>query len=129
MILMKTFSEDFKPLQQTVSLSHFNNRHSLVTSEDDFSDDSLENSPPQQDTSTEIIEIKLETKEAKAAAEEEEGEEEIKVEETEEIASPSPEQPQMPPLTLPLNKCSPGIAWEIKLDDNIELDKQMKVRH
>lgn len=112
------FPEDFKPLQQTVSLSNFDNRHSLVTSEDDFSDDSLENTQPQLDTSTQIIEIKMETKEAEEDEEEDE----------EEVSPPSPEPPQMPALALPLNKCSPGIAWEIKLDDNMDnRNKHMKV--
>lgn len=102
------FEEDFKPLMQTVSLSNFDNRHSLIPSEDDFSDDSLENAPP-HDALTQIIEIKLE--------------------EDEDITPPPPPSPpepssQMPDLTLPLTKCSPGIAWEIKMDDNIESDKR-----
>lgn len=111
-------SEDFKPLQQTVSLSNFDNRHSLITSEEDFSDDSLENGQPERDTSTQIIEIKVETKE---------------IEPEDDISPPFPEQPQQniqPALTLPL-KCGTeiphGIAWEIKLDDNITPDKHIKV--
>lgn len=108
-------------MQQTVSLSNFDNRRSLVTSEDDFSDDSLESAQPQHDTSNEIIEIKMETKEVED--EEDEDEEELSP-----PSPPSPEPPQMPALTLPLNKCGPGIAWEIKLDDNMEnQDKHMKV--
>lgn len=104
-------AEDFKPLQQTVSLSNFEkNRQSLLPSEDDFSDDSLE-SAPLRDTSTEIIEIKLETKSE------------------DDLTPPPPPPPEdlsplMPDLTLPLTKCSPGIAWEIKLDDNIEMEKR-----
>lgn len=103
------FTEDFKPLQQTVSLSSFDKRHSLITSDDDFSDDSLENAA-ERDSSTEIIEIKLECRE------------------TDDLQLPSPEHSQpIPPLSLPLNKCSPGIAWEIKLDDNTESDIHTKV--
>lgn len=112
-------TEDFKPLQQTVSLSNFEKkRHSLITSEDDFSDDSLENAQ-QRDTSTQIIEIKLETQSE------------------EDLTPPPPPPPEdqlledehMPELMLPLLKCSPGIAWEIKMDDNIDIDKRgFKVR-
>lgn len=126
-------------MQQTVSLSNFDNRHSLITSEDDFSDDSLENAnasasasanakgnvtPSKSDTTTQIIEIKLESKKV-----EREGDEEEKEEEEEggsELSPTSPEPPQMLALTLPL-KCSPGIAWEIKMDDNIATDLHMKV--
>lgn len=113
------FPEDFKPLQQTVSLSNFEKkRHSLMTSEDDFSDDSLE-SAPQPDALTQIIEIKLETK--------------VKDDLTSPSSSLSPPPPP-PPLSqeqsqlsepqLPALKCGPGIAWEIKLDDNIEVDRR-----
>lgn len=107
-------------MQQTVSLSNFDNRHSLITSEDDFSDDSLENASananetPERDTSTQIIEIKLESKEVAAG-------EVVEEEEQSELSPPSPEPPQMPALSLPL-KCSPGIAWEIKMDDNTAND-------
>lgn len=114
------FSENFKPLQQTVSLSNFEKkRHSLITSEDDFSDDSLE-SAPQRDALTQIIEIKFETKE------------------TDDITSPtsslsppppppplsSQEQSQLSEPQLPATKCGPGIAWEIKLDENCEVDRR-----
>lgn len=87
-------------------MSSFNKRHSLITTDDDFSDDSLENAP-QQDAATEIIEIQLECRES------------------EEMSLPSPEP--SPAMLLPLNKCSPGIAWEIKLDDNTESDIHTKV--
>lgn len=100
-----------------MSLSNFEKkRHSLITSEDDFSDDSLENGP-QRDALTQIIEIKFETK--------------LKDDLTSPTSSLSPPPP--PPLSLsqelsepqlPALKCGPGIAWEIKLDDNIEVDRR-----
>lgn len=126
-------------MQQTVSLSNFDNRHSLITSEDDFSDDSLENAnasasenakanvtPSKRDTTTQIIEIKLESKKVERGGEEEEKEEQEEEGGGSELSPPSPEPPQMLALTLPL-KCSPGIAWEIKMDDNIATDLHVKV--
>lgn len=128
-------------MQQTISLSNFDNRHSLITSEDDFSDDSLENAnvsastsasanansnakPSKRNTTTQIIEIKVENKNVEGEGE---GEEEDEEEEGgSELLPPSPEPPQMLALTLPL-KCSPGIAWEIKMDDNIATDLHIKV--
>lgn len=73
-----------------------------MTSDDEFSDDSLENAHPQRDTCTQIIEIKLESR---AKSEEEK----------------SPEE-----LSSPL-KCCPGIAWEIKMNENATMDQNMKV--
>lgn len=119
-------SEDFKPLQQTVSLSNFEKkRHSLITSEDDFSDDSLENAPPHE-ALTQIIEIKFESK--------------LNDDITSPSSSLSPPPPPPPALSqetsqlsepqLPALKCGPGIAWEIKLDENIEVDRRnFKVKH
>lgn len=99
------FVDDLKMLPQSISLTSFdNNRRSLLISEDDFSDDSLENgSIPANDVPKAIKEI------------------------NEDDILKSVSQQEIQPFSLTPVKCNPGIAWEIKLDADDEIEKSLKV--
>lgn len=89
--------DDIKPLQQSLSLSNFNHCHNVTRSEEEFSDDSLENANGEQ-TSTEA-----------------------------ESHIPPPVFPEGNECQIMPEKCSPGIAWEIKLNDISPSEKPTKV--
>lgn len=90
-------SSDIKPLQQSLSLSNFIHCRDKTRSEEEFSDDSLENANNEQSTQLENNII---------------------------IPPPVPLENDIPIMS---DKCSPGIAWEIKLDENNEEDKPVMV--
>lgn len=85
-----------KIIPQSVSLSNFNNCHDKLQSEEEFSDDSLEN-----------LNIEIEPTQSENC-----------------LLPPPPLDNEIPIMP---EKCSPGIAWEIKMDGNINSEIPLKV--
>lgn len=97
------FCVDKSKLSQSASMTSFDNRRSLLISEDDdFSDDSLEHGG--------LLIHRAPTAIGDAADQ------------------PKTLHDELRPFALSPGKCGPGIAWEIKMDAVDEVDRFAKVR-